>query len=227
MKTERKSALIAGISLIIMAVAAAFAFGFVHSSLVIPGDSEATFINLTASKSLFLLEIIGWIIILICDVAVSLALYYFFKNDNRKLSFSTAFIRLVYSAILGVAIFYLIQVFNLLGGNTDLSGTAMSNIDSFKTAWSFGLIIFGVHLFLLGILAVKSSFIHRIWGILLIFAGISYSLIHVSNFLFPDFESQIKMVETALSAPMAIAEIGFAIWLIVRGGKPRTVFQTS
>lgn len=227
MKMERKSALIAGIALIIMAVAAAFTFGYAHSSIVISDDSEATLNNLNASKSLFLMEVIGWIIIFICDVAVSLALYFFFRKESGKLSLSAALARLVYSAILGVAIFYLTQILNQFGGTEALTGKVISNLNSFKSAWSYGLIIFGIHLFLLGILAVKSSFIHSFWGIMLIFAGISYSIVHASSFLFPEFESQIKTVETILSAPMAIAEIGFAVWLIVRGGKPRTVFQSS
>jgi len=225
MKTERKSALIAGVALIVMAVAAAFSFGFVHNTLVVPGDSETTFNNLSASKSLFSLEVLGWIIILICDVAVSLALYSFFKSVNRKLSFNAAAVRLVYSAILGVAIFYLVQVLNSLPGTEDLTNEVMSNLNTFKTVWSVGLIIFGIHLFLLGLLAIKSRFIHNIWGILLVFAGISYSVLQAFYFIFPDFESHIKMAENILSLPMAFAEIGFAIWLIIRGGKPKIIYK--
>ena len=225
MKTERKSALIVGVALIVMAVAAAFSFGFVHNTLVVPGDSETTFNNLSASKSLFSLEVLGWIIILICDVAVSLALYSFFKSVNRKLSFNAAAVRLVYSAILGVAIFYLVQVLNSLPGTEDLTNEVMSNLNTFKTVWSVGLIIFGIHLFLLGLLAIKSRFIHNIWGILLVFAGISYSVLQAFYFIFPDFESHIKMAENILSLPMAFAEIGFAIWLIIRGGKPKIIYK--
>lgn len=225
MKTERKSALIAGVALIVMAVAAAFSFGFVHNTLVVPGDSETTFNNLSASKSLFSLEVLGWIIILICDVAVSLALYSFFKSVSRKLSFNAAAVRLVYSAILGVAIFYLVQVLNSLPGTEDLTNEVMSNLNTFKTVWSVGLIIFGIHLFLLGLLAIKSRFIHNIWGILLVFAGISYSVLQAFYFIFPDFESHIKMAENILSLPMAFAEIGFAIWLIIRGGKPKIIYK--
>lgn len=227
MRTERKSALFAGVALIVMAAAAAFSFGYAHSSLVIPGDSEATFSNLKASISLFRIGVVGWIIILICDVAVSLALYFFFKNVNRKLSFYAAAVRLVYSVILGVAIFHLAQILSLLPGTENLTAKVMSSLDSFKTGWSFGLIIFGIHLFLLGLLAVKSSFIHNIWGILLIFAGLSYSIIHALYIIFPDFESQIKIAENILSLPMAIAEVGFAFWLIFRGGKPKIIFQTN
>ncbi len=210
-----------------MAVAAGFAFGYAHNLLVIPENPEATLSNLQSSKILFATEIIGWALILLCDIVVSLALYFFFKNENRKLSLYTAAARLLYSAILGVAILYLIHILNLPDDSTNFTSEVMSKLGSFKTTWSFGLIIFGIHLFLLGLLVIKSKFIHNVWGILLIFAGISYSFIHASNFLFPDFESRIKMVETILSLPIAVAEIGFAIWLIIRGGKPNTLCQKS
>jgi hypothetical protein len=227
MKAQRKSALIAGIAILVMAVAAGFAFGYAHSSLVIPENPEATLSNLQSSKTLFVAEIIGWTLILICDIVVSFALYFFFKNENQKLASYTAIARLVYSAILGVAIFYLAQILNLLVGTNDIASEVMSNLESFKKYWSFGLIIFGVHLSLLGILAFKSKFIHNFWGVFLIFAGISYSLINSFYFLFPEFGSYLKTAENILSIPMAVAEIGFAFWLIIRGGKPKTLYQNN
>ena len=226
MNTNRKSALIAGVALVLMAVAAAFSFGYIHNSLVIPTDPNATINNILSLVSLFKAEVFGWIIILICYVVVSFALYYFFKNENRKLSFYTAAVRLVYSAILGVAIFYLIRILNLQGTeNTD--NRILSHLESFTSFWSFGLIIFGIHLILLGFLTIQSKLMHKFWGFLLIFAGISYSVIHLSNHLFPELESQIKTAEMILSAPMALGEIGFAFWLIIRGGKPKIVFRNS
>jgi len=226
METARKSAIVAGVALIVMALAAGFSFGFVHNSLVIPGNPAATVNNLKASEALFQMEVLGWIIILLCDIAVAIALYYFFKNENHKLSMYTASARLFYSAILGVAISCLVLVIIRLNNSEVDSKKIISQLESFRAYWSFGLIIFGIHLFLLGLLVIQSNFIHNFWGILLIFAGISYSLIHSSYFLFSEFESQIKTVETILSAPMAFAEIGFGIWLIARGGKPKIIFKT-
>lgn len=50
---QRKSALIAGTSLIIMALAAFFSYGFVHRSLVVQGDASATFHKIKSSTMLF------------------------------------------------------------------------------------------------------------------------------------------------------------------------------
>ena len=125
MKTNRKPAIIAGTALIIMAVAAAFSFGFVHSSLIIPANPEATVKNLKSSETLFMLEILGWILILLCDIIVAVALYVFFKNENRKLAFYTAAARLIYSAILGVAIFFLLRILFLPNDSENFAGTVM------------------------------------------------------------------------------------------------------
>lgn len=46
---ERKSALTAGISLILMALAAFFSYGFVHGSLVVKGNAATTFNNIVSS----------------------------------------------------------------------------------------------------------------------------------------------------------------------------------
>ena len=47
---QRKSALAAGTSLLIMALAAFFSYGFVHGSLVVQGDASATFNNIMSSN---------------------------------------------------------------------------------------------------------------------------------------------------------------------------------
>ncbi len=222
MNTQRKSALIAGTVLIIMSFLAAFSYGYAHNTLVITGTPEATFDNLQSNTTLYKTEIIGWFFILVSDVIVALALYAFFKPENPRLSLSAAIARIVYSAILGIAIYYLIQI-----NKTPNAYNVLSFLASFENAWSFGLIIFGIHLFLLGILVSRSGFIHNLWGILLIFAAASYIAIHSSKLLFPEFESQLKTVEKILGMPMAVAEIGFAFWLIIRGGRSKSIVKMN
>lgn len=53
LSNQRKSALTAGISLIIMTLASFFSYGFVHGTLVVQGDASATFINIVSSNNLF------------------------------------------------------------------------------------------------------------------------------------------------------------------------------
>ncbi|HKK59395.1 MAG TPA: DUF4386 domain-containing protein, partial [Salinivirga sp.] len=166
MKTNRKSTLIAGIALIIMAVVAGFTYGYIHNTLVIANNPESTFNNLKLNGLLFQAEIFGWFFILILDVVVALALYVFFRNENKKLSLLTAALRIVFVFIFGVAIFNLIPVLKIVNGNISEVQTAAEQIlislKSFETIWSFALIIFGFHLLLLGILVLQSKNIHNV-----------------------------------------------------------------
>jgi hypothetical protein len=85
--------------------------------------------------------------------------------------------------------------------------------------WSFGLIIFGVHLFIIGCLVMKSSFIPRILGILLLIASFSYIFIHIMHLFLPQYDNVTGIFENILSLPMALGELGLGLWMLVKGGK--------
>ncbi|MFB6318381.1 DUF4386 domain-containing protein [Saccharicrinis sp. FJH54] len=220
--TDRKYALTAGSSIIIMAIAAAIAYGYIYTNLVVNDHPDLTFQNISLAGSMFKQGIAGWIIILITDVLVAWSLYLYLKSVNQKLALTTATIRMVYAGILAVAIYHLIAILPLTStaGTTDSIVRMNSHLESFKSTWSFGLILFGLHLIGLGMLVYLSDFIPRIWAVLLIFSGLSYFGIHAAKFLFPEYIGQVEQIEMILSAPMAIGEVGFAVWLLIRGGKP-------
>lgn len=231
MKTNRKSALIAGIALIMMAIVAGFTFGYIHNTLIVEGDSENTFMNIKSDALLFQAEIFGWFFILVLDVIVAWALYVFFRNENKKLSQITAALRIVFVCVFGVAIFNLLPILKITDGNiaeAQLAGEQiLKSVESFETIWFVALIIFGFHLLTLGILTLQSKNIHNFWGILLVFAAVCYTVIHSAKFLLPEFENQIATAEMILSLPMAFGEVGFAFWLIIRGGKPRIIYRQT
>ncbi|WP_163852856.1 DUF4386 domain-containing protein [Paenibacillus elgii] len=224
---ERKSALTAGISLIIMALVSFFSYGFVHGSLVVKSDAGATFNNIVSSNSLFKAEIVGWVIILISDVVVAWALYIFLKPINKNLSLLGAWLRLTYSAILEMAILSLIVVLHLSGPGTYLASFQTEQIQSltmlfleaFESIWSIGLIVFGGHLLIIGYVALKSGSIPRVIGILLLLAAIGYIVIHLSKTFLPQYDGAIAILNLVFAIPMIAGELGFGIWLLLRGGK--------
>lgn len=217
MKTNRKYALIAGLAIVVMAVAAGFSFGYAHSSLVVPQNMGETIKNLKSSMALFQLEIVGWTVILVCDILAAWAMYRLFRDKNQNISVLMGGTRMIYATVLAVAIMKLIQVSMLLNDSTVAKDEVMLHLNSFESTWSFGLIIFGFHLLFLGILVLQSHHIHNVFGILLIFAGVSYTAIHGAKLSMPDFESQINSIEMIFSAPMALGEIGFAVLLLIQG----------
>ncbi|MGM7703469.1 DUF4386 domain-containing protein [Pseudalkalibacillus sp. Hm43] len=215
-----KAPLIAGLSLILMAIAAIFSYGYVHSSLVINGDPATTLTNIQKSISLFTFGILGWVVIIILDIIVSWAFYVLLKPVHRAYSLLAAWLRLIYTAILATAVSHLVIARNIIHESSDsLQTQVMTHIQAFESIWSMGLIVFGLHLFVVGYVALKSSQIPKILSYLLVAAGISYTAVHLLHSFYPQLESTTNLLEAILSFPMFVGELGFGIWLLVKGKK--------
>ena len=227
--SQRQAAIVAGVSIIIMAVAAVVATDLALGRLVVLGDAAATFHNIQASEMLFRTGIFSWIIILVCDVLAAWGLYVFFKPVNKSLSLLSGWLRLVYAAILGAALVHLIHALLLVRGDAALAAIGaerlqvhvLLSIRGFDDTWSMGLIIFGLHILMLGYLAFKSGYTPKIFGVLLMIAFLGYVLIHSANVLVPGYENYTKIVEWILLIPMVVGEVGLAVWLLIKGGKSR------
>lgn len=216
---NRTYALISGFALILMAVAAGYAYGYVHGSLIVEGNSSKTLTNLNNATGLYYSGVIGWFIILLTDLLVAWGLYKYFAAVNIRIAIVTGLIRVFYSVILALAIYQLVVVWQMLLSTNQDEIAIMNLYTSFEKYWSRGLIVFGLHLIGLGYLSLKSKSVPKWLGWLLYFAGISYSLLNGAKAIAPGAEEMIAMVEMILSGPMAIAELGLAVWLIWKGGK--------
>lgn len=217
-------ALFAGISLIFMAIAAGFSYGYILTTLVAEDDPFTTFQQLQTQQSLFLAGLGGWLVIFVTDLIVTWSMYVFFKNVNKNLSLITALLRMGYTLILGIALTKLFFILSLiqspLGGQIEFAGSqVLSYLESFERIWSMGLVVFGVHLLGLGYLSLLYRPVPRIFAYLLLLAGLSYVLVHSGRSLLGLEESLVNTMERLLSIPMALGEILFAFWLIIRGGK--------
>jgi len=215
---NRSSALLAGLSLIAMALAAGYAYGYVFSSMVVWDSPEATLDHIRSSMGVFMGGIIGWIVIFFLDILTAWGLYQFLKEVHPGLSLATAVVRIIYALVLGTAILHLFTVVDL--AQSTLPATQLMNeLKAFESVWSKGLLLFGIHLFGLGILTIQAWHIPKVIGGLLVFAGLCYFGIHLAKEVAPTYQDQIAKIELVLSLPMALAELGFAFWLILKGGK--------
>ncbi len=215
-----RAALIAGIGLLIMVLAAPFAELYVFPKLVVSGDAAETVKNIIANRTLFVAGIFGYLITFICDLVVAWALYILLKPVNKNLSLITAGFRWVYTGIALVALVNLVTVLRLLNTSNTLSllqpdqlgAQVMLSLSAFRTQWHFGLLFFGIHLVLLGYLIFWSKYIPRILGVLLIIAGLGYLLTSLNPFLFPDIN--LDFAEYTF-----YGELIFMLWLLIRGSR--------
>ena len=216
MKT-RNSALVAGYSLLLMAVTAGFTLGFAHNSLVVLSDPTQTLKNIQNTTWLFDFELIGWGIVLLTDLVVAWGLYRFFRPVDRVASLVTGVIRAVYAIALAFATYQLLAVRQLLHTNNPDASEVMQLITQFETYWSMGLIIFGLHVVGLGCLSYKSKAVPQWIGFFLYVAGFSYTMINLGKAVIPEAVDFIITAENIMSVPMAISELALAFWLLRKG----------
>jgi hypothetical protein len=143
---------------------------------------------LTGGFALFVRGSLGLVAGLIagaCYVAVTLLFYYIFKPVNKSLSLLAAFISLVGCAI----------------GPLSLFVHAASHISP--------LVFFGFYCFLTGYLIFRSTFLPRILGVLMAFAGLGWL-----TFLSPPFAN---LLSPYIFAPGILGEGALTLWLLVIG----------
>jgi hypothetical protein len=223
----RQAARIAGFGYLAIFVLAIFANFFVRERLIEPGDAAATASNIIGSQALFRLGLVSFLVVFALDVAIAWALYVFFRPVNRDLSLLTAWFRLVYTTLLGVAVIFLFLALRLVSGAGYLTALAAGQRDAhlllylegFNSAWLIGLGVFGVHLALLGWLVLRSGFIPKVLGVLLLLAGAGYVIDTLANALLASYDDYATLFLLIAAVPSVIGELTFAIWLLLRGGK--------
>lgn len=212
-------ALIAGWSLLAMAIIAGFAYGFAFQNIYVANDATTTISNLVHSESLFRMLIFSFAVILMLDLIVAWALYFFFQRINESLSLLTAWLRVVYAALLGIALLPLITVLQLSENVPQNEVLIMDGFKGFLDMWSLGLLVFGVYMLKLGYLVLKSGFIPKVFGSLVLLAGVCYLFSNMANLLMPNYDDYKGTVDMVLGLPMAAGELGIAFWLLLKGGK--------
>ncbi len=224
----RQAALVAGLGLLVMVIAAPFAEFSAYTKLVVPGDIEATVENIRGHGGLYLAGIFSYLLVFICDVIVAWALYVLLVPVNRSLSLLTAWFRLVYTAIALFAMLKLVTVYRLLHspddaalfGGDQLYAQVNLLLDAFRHEWGFGLILFGIHLLLLGYLVYRSGYIPRILGILLAIAGLGWVIYELSPFLLPAADAGFLMITF-------MGEVIFMAWLLIRGWRIQEPYDSD
>ena len=162
----------------------------------------------------------------VLDVVVAWALFRFFSPVNSGLARLAAWFRLAYAAVFMLAIGQLAGIPDLVTSDEysavltpeQIQGQTLVKTDAFDDLWMAGLILFGIHLALVGYLARRSGYVPKLLGVLLVIAGAGYL-----------FDSVAATV--LASPPGSVATVTFvgefllALWLVARGR--RTSLQAA
>lgn len=196
--SSSKAAMVVGIAFISSMLIVTLIDDLLLANFVIPGDTEKLSIDIKASSRLFGLAVIGYLLVLVLDSIIGLALYVVLKPASKNLALLTSGLRLLYAFTLAIGLFALVfQIIDVYG------------YTSIKLA---GYIFFAFHILILGYTVFKSGYIPKGIGVLLIFASFTYIV------FFVDFQLSI-LLKTIIMAIMAIAELSLSIWLLLKRNK--------
>jgi hypothetical protein len=214
----RRSALVAGSALSGVAVLAAAAnFGAIQR-LVTDGNATRTAVDIMAARATFCLGIAAFVVVVALDVVVALALRTFFAPVHHRLAAVAAWLRVSYAAVFAVAISQLFAALRTVQSSRPLTGVALTHrrteallkIESFQNIWLISLVLFGLHLVLIGYLTYRSGYAPRVLGVLLVVAGVGYLVDSFGGILSDSYAINV-------SAVTFIGEALLMVWLLVKG----------
>lgn len=190
-----KAALVVGIAFITSIFIVTLVDDLLLANFVVPGDTAALARDIEANRKLFGFAVAGYLLVLLLDSAIGLALYAVLKPAHKKLASLTAALRLLYAGILVIGLlalaFQIIDVYN------------------YASIKLFGYVFFALHIFVLGYSVFQSGYIPKSLGILLMLASFTYIVFFVDFHL----SETLKMI---IMFTMLIAELSLSIWLIVK-----------
>ena len=224
MRPTDKAARIAGAIYLSMAFTAPLRLIYIPSTLIVHGNATATADNIIAHELLFRLGIAGDLLTGTIAIFLALALYRLFKAVDQNLA-----VLMVILGALMVTPIYFVNTLNdaaallLARGGEFLSVIEKPQRDAlamlFLRLHHGGVvaneIFWGLWLFPLAALVIKSGFLPRLLGFWLVINGFAYLTTSFTGLLLPQYEDLVSNI----TFPALLGELAFMLWLVIKGAK--------
>ena len=215
--SPRVKARLAGVFEVLEGAASAGGQVAILGSLVVAGDAATTAINILGHQSLVWLGFAASLSAVAFHLAWAFLFYDLFKVVNRSLSALALLIILAgcavqaVTALLYVAPLLVLQSGSSLGAFTPHQVQALALVFLKLNAQAFDtyLVFFGVWCVLIGYLIVRSTFLPRLLGVLLMIDGVGWA-----TYLVTPFASSIF---PAIAVASGLAELPLMVWLVAMG----------
>ena len=161
---------------------AAFLAAFLAKGLVVPGDAAATSNGILAHVALYQSSLTVGLISNVLYIVVTALFYGLFAPVNRTLSLIAAFIGLVGCTVQIVGGIFQAAPLVLLHKGQGLSEVSIGQLQAmslvsvklYVETFNISLVLFALYDLLLGYLVVKSTFLPKALGALLMLAGLGW-----------------------------------------------------
>lgn len=223
MNAIKRQARYAGLLYLLLGIMGFIVFVFIPSQFIVSGDATATADRIAANVLLWRIGIALELIALVIFIFLAVALYQLFKRVNE----SQALLMMIL-ALVSVPIAFLSSSFEIMALSTYSSPSFLSALDKaqldslgymFLRMHSEGRnvesIFWGLWLFPFGLLVIRSGFIPRFLGVLLLIAGFGYIIGFFGPLLLPLYKSIIGQVTMIF----ILGELPIIFWLAIWGAR--------
>jgi hypothetical protein len=195
----------------------------VPEQLYVQGNPMQTVVNITQNVGQFQIGLAAQIIIVLIEIILTAALYVLLKPASKPLAMMAAFARLTMTAIMAVNLIPFMEMAHLalnpLAGFSAEQSAAMADLAYQKhlmgtIAWQ---LTFSLHLLLLGLVVLKSTYLPRFIGIALILGSPSYILDSYGRLLGLSEIAPYALATNIFLGLAAIGEVGLGLWLLFKG----------
>jgi hypothetical protein len=215
-----RTARVTGLFYLGIAITGLLGFLVVRSQLFVADDPDATLANLVAHESLARAGVALELGMVVTQTLTAVWFYRLFRTvDSFAAGGITAFglvnaiVGLVSAALLATAV----------GVSVDPVGDVTANVQVLylvsDNLWGVGALFFGLWLIPMGWCVLRSGWMPRVLGWILVGGGVGYVLSAFIRYLAPD----AHVVAEALAYPASVGEFWMVGYLLVRGVRRRAL----
>ena len=223
MNVIKKQARSAGFLYLLLAIIAPIGLIVIPNQLIVSGDATATADRILESGSLWRIGIALELAASIIFVFLAVALYRLFKRVNESHALLMMILALVSVPIAFLSASFEMITQSIYSGPGFLSGLDKAQLDSlgymFLRMHAEGVgvesLFWGLWLFPFGLLVMRSGFIPRFLGVLLLIAGSGYIIGFFGPLLLPQYSSLMDQVTMIL----ILGELPIIVWLLTWGAR--------
>jgi Domain of unknown function (DUF4386) len=210
----------------------ATAFGYYHAPLV-QGDLNAIARMITGPDLRFRIGVVSDVLAAVLAVPLALLLYQLLKPVHKTQAAFMALLLLISVPISFVVALNYVAAQALLAGAPEVAALTAAQRDALGMLF-LGLhtdgvlaveIFFGLWLLPFGLLVIRSRFLPRTLGILLIIAGVAYVAHSVTSMLLAGH--RIILYERVTMLARAAGEFPIMLWLVIKGADVRRVSSSA
>jgi hypothetical protein len=223
MAATKKQARIAGLLYTLVAITAPIGLVYVPNKLIVTGNATATADHIRVSGSLLHAGIASELFHQTIEVFLILVLYGLFKAVHQPLARQMAVLGFMPIPIVFLNVLNEVAAQILTSGPSFLAVFDQPRLDAlalfFMRLHGQGLLIAGIFwglwLFPLGLLILRSGFIPKVVGLLAMIAGCGYVLESLMALVLPQYASGVENFASVLE----LGEPPLILWLLIWGAK--------